>query len=441
MSNVVDTVAKYTYGTWRAQRNWRPLEIVGGDGCYVTDSSGKKYLDFSSQLICVNLGYGNKAVIDAMTEQAKTLPYIAPSHTSTVRAELARLLIEVLPKGLEKFFFSPSGTEANEAAIKIARHYTGKHKIISRYRSYHGCTAASMAATGEFRRWFAEPLGKVDGVVFGPEAYCYRCPLKLEYPDCGIACAEYIGHMIKQEGNVAAVMLEPVVGTNGVLVPPDEYLPMIREITEESNVLLIADEVMCGWGRVGEWFAVDRWKVRPDILTTAKGITSAYFPLGLTATTRPIAEFFDDHYFAHGHTYEAHPIGLAAAVACIREYKRLDLINRAKTIGDYVGKRLAGLKEKHPSVGDVRGMGLFWAIELVKDRRTKEPFNTVEDKVSGKGLIVDKMGGEALKQGLMVFSWINHFIIAPPLIVTEEEVDYGVDVMDRVLAIADQKLT
>jgi len=440
LTGVIDTVVKHTYGTWRAQRTWQPIEFVEGEGCYLVDSKGKKYLDFSSQLICVNLGYGNKVVLEAMAEQARRLPYIVPSHASTVRAELAQLLLEVLPKGLEKFFFSPSGTEANEAAIKIARLYTGKHKVISRYRSYHGCTGASMAATGEFRRWFAEPVGKVDGVVFGPEVDCYRCPFKLEYPDCEIVCADYIGHMIREEGNVAAVILEPVVGTNGVLVPPDRYLPMLREITEANNVLLIADEVMSGWGRVGEWFAVERWGIRPDILTTAKGITSAYFPLGLTATTRDIANHFEENFFAHGHTYEAHPIGLAAAVACIKEYKRMGLVYRARRMGEYLGRQLAGLKDRHPSVGDVRGMGLFWAVDLARDRRTKEPFNSPQEKISGKPILVEQMARAALEEGLMIFAWINHFVVAPPLIISEREVDYGIGVMDKVLSIADKQL-
>jgi taurine--2-oxoglutarate transaminase len=289
-----ELVSHFTYGTWRFQSGWKPLHIVDAEGCYFTDSSGRRYLDFSSQLMCSNLGHKNKAVIDAICRQARTLPYVAPSFATDTRAELSELLLKVLPPRLEKFFFSTSGTEANEAAIKLARLYTGKYKIISRYRSYHGSTAGSIAATGDFRRWAAEPAGKIDGVIFGPDAYCYRCPLEKTYPECGIACADYIEYMAKHENNVAAILVEPIVGTNGVIVPPDDYLPRLREISEKLGILLICDEVMSGWGRTGEWFAVNHWKnVRPDILTTAKGITGAYIPLGLTATTKEIANYFE----------------------------------------------------------------------------------------------------------------------------------------------------
>ena len=248
------------------------------------------------------------------------------------------MLLDVLPKGLVKFFFTTSGTEANEAAIKIARMLTGKTKIIARYRSYHGSTMASIAATGDPRRWPLEPGGKGQGVIFAPEVNCYKCPIGHQYPGCNIACADYLEHMIENESDVAAVMVEPVVGTNGVLVPPPEYFPRLRKICDRHNVLLIADEVMSGWGRTGQWFAVDHWDVQPDILVTAKGITSAYVPLGLCATTAQIAAYFDDHYFAHGHTYEAHPMTLAPAIATIHEMQRLNLVERAATIGQYLGE-------------------------------------------------------------------------------------------------------
>lgn len=434
---IIEITARHTYGTWRYQKGWKPLHVVDAEGCYFTDGSGKKYLDFSSQLMCSNLGHKNKAVIKSIADQAEKLPFIAPGFTTDVRAELSKLLLEVLPDGLEKFYFSTSGTEANEAAIKIARMYTGKYKIISRYNSYHGSTAASIAATGDPRRWAAEPSGKIDGVVFAPECNCYRCPLGQEYPGCNIACADYIEHMIKNEGNVAAVMIEPVVGTNGVLVPPGEYLIKLRKICSDNNVLLIADEVMSGWGRTGKWFAVDNWDVKPDILTTAKGITSAYVPLGLTATTMKIAEFFNDHYFAHGHTYEAHPLTLAPAIAAINEFKRLNLIEHSAELGEYLNKKLEELKSRHPSVGDVRGLGLFRAVELVKDRKTKQPFNTKEDKIKGNQLIVDKVTSEMMKNGVYMQGWISHFVIAPPLIISEKEIDLAIEVFDKALEIAD----
>jgi taurine--2-oxoglutarate transaminase len=390
--------------------------------------------------MCSNLGHGNKAVIEAICEQARKLPYVAPAFTTEVRARLTSSLMEVVPKGLEKFFYATSGTEANEAAFKIARQFTGKYKIISRYSSYHGSTAGSIAATGDPRRYPIEPTGKMPGIIFGPDAYCYQCPFGLQHPDCGIACADYIEYMIKHESNVAAVIVEPVVGTNGVIVPPNEYLPRLREITKEYGVLLICDEVMSGWGRTGEWFAADHWKVTPDILTTAKGITGAYIPLSLTATTREVADYFEDHYFAHGHTYEAHPLTLAAGVAAVAEYKRMNLIERARQMGQYLGEQLKGLQKKHSSIGDVRGLGMFWGVELVRDRKTKQPFNTREDKLSGKPLTVDRVVGDCMKKGVYVQGWISTLIIAPPLIITKEEIDRGIAALDGSLQIADNEL-
>lgn len=343
----------------------------------------------------------------------------------------------MLPKGLEKFFFTTSGTDANEAAFKIARMYTGKTKIIARYRSYHGSTTASIAATGDPRRWAMEPAGKAQGFIFAPEVNCYNCPIKHTYPSCNVACADYIEHMITNESDVAAVILEPVTGTNGVLIPPAEYFPKLRKICDAHGVLMIADEVMTGWGRTGKWFAVDNWNVQPDILVTAKGITSAYVPLGLCATTTKIAAHFDDHYFAHGHTYEAHPMTLAPAVATIHEMQRLGLVDRANKIGAYLGEKLKALPARHPSIGDVRGIGAFWAVELVKNKQTKEPFNTMSDKVEGKPLVVDQVAADALKRGVALQAWVSHFVIAPPLIIEESEVDEGVAALDAALSIAD----
>ena len=431
---------RYTYGTWRAQKGWIPKVIVDAEGCFFTDSTGKRFLDFSSQLMCSNLGHKNKAVIDAICEQARKLPFAAPAFATEACAKLTRSLLEVMPQGLEKFFYATSGTEANEAAIKIARQYTGKYKIISRYTSYHGSTAGSIAATGDPRRYPIEPVGKIEGVIFGPDAYCYQCPFKLKYPDCAIACADYVEHMIEHESNVAAVIVEPVVGSNGVIVPPDEYLPRLREITKKHNVLLICDEVMCGWGRTGEWFAVNHWKVKPDIITTAKGITGAYIPLSVTATTREISDFYEEHYFALGHTYEAHPLTLAAGVAAIQEYKRLGLIERARELGEYVGMRLKSLKDKHPSVGDVRGIGLFWGLELVRNRESRKWFNTREDKIQGKPMMVDRVASECMNQGTYVASWINYLVVAPPLIIERKEIDQGVEALDKALAIADKEV-
>ena len=436
-AQIIETTKKLNYGTWRFQKGWNPLHVVDAEGCYFIDANGKRYLDFSSQLMCVNLGHKNPAVIRAIEEQARALPYIAPAYASDARAKLSNLLLEVLPKGLDKFFFTTSGTDANEAAFKIARMYTGKSKIIARYRSYHGSTTASIAATGDPRRWAMEPVGKAPGFIFAPEVNCYKCPIKHTYPSCGVACADYVEHMIENESNVAAIVVEPITGTNGVLIPPAEYFPKLRKICDAYGVLMIADEVMTGWGRTGKWFAVDHWGVQPDILVTAKGITSAYVPLGLCATTSKIAAYFDDHYFAHGHTYEAHPMTLAPAVATIHEMQRLGLVDRANKIGAYLGEKLKALAAKHPSIGDVRGIGLFWAVDLVKDKQSKQPFNTMRDKVEGTALVVDQVAAEAMKRGVAVQAWVSHFVIAPPLIITEAEVDAGVAALDAGLSIAD----
>ena len=441
---IVDLVAKYTYGTWRHQRSWKkPLLVTDAEGVYFYDAKGKRYLDFSSQLICSNLGHKNKALIEAICEQARKMPYLNPGFASEVRAKVSKLLLEVMPQGLEKFFYSTSGTEANEAAMKIVRMrsaQTGKYKIISRYSSYHGSTGSSIAATGDPRRWPVEPSGKVQGVVFAPDCYCYRCPFNLEYPACGIACAEYVDYMLRNEGNVAGIIVEPIVGTNGVLVPTKEYLPRLAEIAQEHEVFLIADEVMSGWGRTGDWFAVNHWNVKPDIISTAKGCTGGYVPLGITATTRKVADYFEEHYFAHGHTYEAHPITLFPVIAAINEYRRLDLMNHTKKMGQYMQTKLNEIKEKHRSVGDVRGIGLFWAVELVKNRRTKKPFNTRADKIAGAPLTVDKVAADCMSRGVYLMGWISHLLIAPPLIISEEQIDEGIAALDESLKMPDAEV-
>ncbi len=439
-SQISDLTSRYTYGTWRRQKGWAPLPIVDAEDCHFVDAEGKRYLDFSAQLMCVTLGHKNRAVVEAIAEQARKLAFIGPGFATEVRAELSQRLVEVLPPGLEKFFFTTSGTEANEAAFKIARMVSGKTKIISRYRSYHGSTMGSIAATGDPRRWAMEPAGKIPGVIFAPEVNCYKCPIGHTYPGCNIACADYVEHMIANESDVAAVIVEPVVGTNGVLVPPKEYMPRLRKICDDHQVLLIADEVMSGWCRTGKWFAMDHWNVVPDILTTAKGITNAAIPLGLCATTGKVASYFNEHFFSHGHTYEAHPLTLAPAIASINEMKRLNLPQRATEVGAYLGEKLSALKPRHRSIGEVRGIGMFWAVELVKDQVTKAPFNTGLDKVSGKPLLVDRVAARAMANGVYVQAWLSHFVIAPPLIITREQIDCGVAALDGALEIADAEL-
>jgi len=432
-------ITRHIYGTWRPQREWKtPLYIVKVDGAYFYDNTGKRYLDFSSQIMDANLGLSNDIVINAICKQLKEIPCLHPGFVCDVKARAVEALLEVMPKGLEVFFFSNSGTEANEDAIKIIRLYKApKYKIISRYRSYHGATASGIALTGDPRRWFAEPVTKTPGIIFAPDAYCYRCPFNLKYPDCGIQCAEYVNYMIKMEGNVAAIFVETVVGTNGIIVPPKEYFPRLREIADENDVLLVVDEVMSGWYRTGESFAIKHWNVQPDMLTTAKGASAAYIPLGITATTREIRDYFENRFLATGHTYAAHPTSLAALPAVIKEYKRLMNSGLPQRVSKYLEKRLRELMEDHKCIGDVRGLGHFWAIEIVKNRETKEPFNTRSDKAAMKPLMTVKLSAEMLKRGLHLVPWISHFIVAPPLIITEEQVDEAIEIIDEVLKIAD----
>ncbi len=435
--------SELTYGTWRKQSGWSPLTVDIAEGTRFTDSSGKEYLDFSSQLMCSNLGHGNKKIRDAIYEQLTKFEYVQPGYATKIRAEVALLLKEILPRSLTKYFFGSSGTEANEAAIKTVRmffHKERKTKIISNYNSYHGSTAGSISLTGDFRRIPVDTYYSVSGIVHSIPPYCYRCPLKLKFPECNLACADYNEYLIRNEGNIGGMIVEPVTGTNGVIVPPDGYLQRIREITKENDVLLIADEVMSGWGRTGKWFAVENWNVQPDVLTTAKGITGAYLPLSLVATSKKVSDYFEDNYFAHGHTYEAHPVSLAAAKAAIEEYKEKNLIARSSELGKELGRRLEELKEKHKSVGDVRSIGLFGAVELVKNREKKTPFNVYEEKLEGKTLTTDRVSKKAMEKGVYINNWLNHFVIAPPLVISEEELSRGLDTLDECLKISDDEV-
>jgi taurine--2-oxoglutarate transaminase len=437
--NVSEFVAKHTYGTWRPQKGWKPIHVVKAQGSTFWDAKGKRYLDASAQLMCSNLGHGNEAVIEAICKQARDLAFVAPGFATTVRAELAEKLLTVVPKGIEKFFFATSGTEANECAIKMARLVTGKHKVIARYNSYHGSTATASALTGDYRRWFAEPVDSVvPGVLHAPECNPYR-PGPFQSASDVI---DYYEYMLQNEAHVAAIIVEPVVGTNGVLVPPPDYFPRLRALCDKYGVLLIADEVMSGWGRTGKWFAIDNWGVSPDILVTAKGVTSAMAPLGVVGTNAKVAAYFEDGWFAHGHTYESHPLTLAPPVAAIGEYQRLGLIERAKTVGeDVLGRRLKALQGKHPSIGDVRGIGMFWAVELVKNRATKEPFSTFHDKYARRPMMIDQVNADLMRQGVYAVGWMSHFVFAPPLVITESEIDEIVSALDIALKIADDAVT
>ena len=435
-------IAEHTYGSWRPQKGWKtPLFIARAEGVYLYGEKGDAYLDFSSQLMCSNLGHGNRAILDAITEQAKKLPYIQPGFICEIKARATKALLQVMPEGLDQFFFSTSGTEANEAAVKILRQYKEpRYKIISRYHSYHGATAASVSLTGDPRRLYAERARcTVPGIVFAPDAYCYRCPFGLEHPGCNVQCAEYIDYMIKEEGNVAAVLVEPVVGTNGKIPPPPEYFSRLRRICDENEVLLVADEVMSGWYRTGPAWALDNWNVKPDILTTAKGCTGAYAPVGITATTTEIKDYFEEAVMCHGHTYAMHPLVIAAIPAAVAEYKKLMATGLPGRVSQHMEKGLRQLMAHHRCIGDVRGLGHFWGIEIVKNRETKEPFNVKADKWVNP-LMTGRIAGEALNRGLYIHHWYDNLTVAPPLTITEKEVDKGLEILDKALQIADREV-
>ncbi len=444
VDEIVNKVVEHLFGTWRFQRDWiSPLYITHGEGAYVYSKDGKKYLDFSSQLVCVNLGYGNRRIIDAVREQLETLPYLGPGYATDIRAEVIDELAKVLPPKLSKYVFSSSGSEANEDALKIARSYKfPSYKIIARYWSYHGNTPGAMSISGDPRRMAVEYHTNVRGTVFAPDPYCYRCPFGESDPEkCGLKCITYLEYILENEGNIAAIFMETVTGTNGIIVPPSEYFKRLRELADKYSVLLIFDEVMSGWGRTGKWFAFQHWGIAPDIMTTAKGATSSYIPIGLTAMDRDIGEFFRDHFLAIGHTFAYHTVSLAALKAAILEYREKKLIEKAAKLGEYLGKRLEELKEKHKSVGDIRGLGLFWAVEIVKNRRTKKRFNTRDDKLTGRPLMTGKIAAKMRDRGvLLTFVWLSHFVIAPPLVVTEEDIDLGVETLDEALKIADAEV-
>ena len=430
---------KYVYGTWRYEHTWNPMVVDTAEGVHFTDLDGKRVLDFSSQLMCSNLGHSAEEVKQAMAEQAKKLCYAAPGFATVPAAELGKKLAEITPGDLSKSFLTIGGAEANEAAIKIARLYTRKSKLVSRYRSYHGASSGAIALTGDPRTQYAVGM---PGVVRAPDCYCYRCPFGKEYPGCGITCAEYIDEIIRMEGpkTVAGVVVEPIVGSNGILVPPDEYMPRVREICDDHEVLLIDDEIMAGFGRTGKMFCMEHWNVVPDIMTMAKGITGAYIPMGATITTRKIADYFDkpENLFVHGQTYAMHPLVCATALAAIEQYSKYNLVENAAKMGKVLGKRLEELKEDHKSVGDVRGKGLFWGVELVKDRETKEPFVTRKQKFDPN--MLKRISGACMELGVYVINIINILLVAPPLIVGEEDIDKGVAALDEALRVADREV-
>jgi taurine--2-oxoglutarate transaminase len=428
---------QYVLHPWSVQSATKPLAVAGGQGSYFWDYQGNRYLDFASQLINLNLGHQHPKMIEAIKDQAERLCTISPSFANARRSELARLLAEITPGDLKMSFFTNGGAEANENAIKVARAVTGRHKIISRYRSYHGATAGAMTLTGDPRRWAAEP--GIPGVVRMFDPYTYRCPAG--HPDPCPVCSggPHLEEILQYENpeTVAAVIMETVTGTNGIIVPPDGYLRSVREVCDRHGVLLIFDEVMAGFGRTGRWFACDHWDVVPDILTVAKGLNSGYVPMGAMILSDKISEWFEDKMFWGGLTYSGHPLAAAAAVASIGIFKEERVVENAADQGDFLKARFRKLAERHPSIGEVRGLGLFWGIELVKDRKTREPL--VPFNASGpKAAPVQELTKAALGEGLYLFSHWNVLFVAPPLTVSKEELEEGLQKLDSVLEIADR---
>src|SRR5215472_5398500 len=434
---IVEDAKKHVLYSWSVQDAINPIAVAGAEGRYFWDYDGKRYLDFASQLVNVSIGHGHPKVVAAIKEQAETLATIGPPMATAVRAELGRLLAEITPGHQSKAFFTNGGAEANENAIKLARWYTGRHKIIARYRSYHGATGGAITLTGDPRRWPAEP--GLPGVVRMFDPYTYRCPAG--HPDPCPVCtgAPHLEEILQYEGahTVAAVILETVTGTNGVIVPPDGYLQSIREACDRHGILLICDEVMAGFGRTGKWFAVDNWDVVPDILTMAKGINSGYIPLGAMAIREPIADWARDKYFAGGLTYSGHPLACAVGVASINAFREEGIVEHAAEMGAAFEEALHRLAECHSSIGEVRGLGCFWGLELVRNRDTREPlvpFNATGEVAAPVG----RLARAALERGLYLMTHWNVVMVCPPLTITSEELAEGIAVLDDVLAIADE---
>jgi taurine--2-oxoglutarate transaminase len=426
---IVALSKQHTIFEWSAQNAADPIPVAGAKGAHFWTPEGKRYLDFNSQLMCVNIGHGDERVVRAIQAQAAVLPYANPFMATEVRARLGAKLAEITPGDIDCFFFTNAGAEANENAIKIARWYTGRQKILARYRSYHGATAGTITLTGDPRRWAAEP--GIPGVVHVPDPY-HGIERGWDTADDALA---RLDEVIQLEGpsTIAGFILEPITGTNGVLIPPDGYLQGVRALCDKYGIVMIADEVMSGFGRTGEWFAVDHWGVVPDLLTMAKGLTSAYVPLGAVGLRRPIADHFRDRVFAGGLTYNSHPLGCAAALATIAVYEEDGLIQRARAMGAIMADLLAGLAARHPSVGAVRSIGLFGIVELIRDRRTREPmarFNASSPEMAALGKFFRQ-------EGLYTFVRWNSFFTNPPLSITEDELREGFAIIDRGLAVVD----
>ena len=430
---IVDLTKKHTLFEWSAQSKVDPIPVARAKGIYFWTPEGKRFIDFNSQLMSVNIGHGDERVIRAIHEQAQTLAYANPFMATEPRARLGAKLAQITPGDIDTFFFTNGGAEANENAIKIARFFTGRHKIIARYRSYHGATAGSITLTGDPRRWAAEP--GIPGVVRVLDPY-HGIERGWESAETSL---QMIEEVIQLEGphTIAAFILETVVGTNGILVPPDGYMQGVRKICDKYGILMIADEVMAGFGRTGEWFAIDHWKVVPDLISMAKGLTSSYLPLGAIGMRHHIAQHFQDKVFYGGLTYNSHPMGCAAALATISVYEEDRLIENARKMGAIMKQLGAELQAKHPSVGAVRSIGLFGIVELIRNRKTKQPmapFNGTSEEMAALGKFFRENGLYTLVR------W-NTFYTNPPLCINEQQLREAFAIIDKGLEITDRAVT
>jgi taurine--2-oxoglutarate transaminase len=429
---MIEACRRHTLYEWSAQGHVDPIPVASARGVHFWTPEGKRYIDFNSQLMCVNVGHGHPRVIRAVQDQVANLAYANPFMATEPRARLAVKLAEICPGDIDVFFFTNGGAEANENAVRIARLYTGRHKVLARYRSYHGGTAGSLTLTGDPRRWAAEP--GLPGVVRFPHPY-HGITRGWDSTRDALAALEEI---VELEGahTIAALILEPVTGTNGILPPPPGYLEGVRELCTRHGIVMIADEVMSGFGRTGAWFAVDHWGVVPDILTMAKGLTSAYVPLGALGVRRHIADHFQSNVLYAGLTYNSHPLGCAAALATIAVYEDERLIERARTMGGVMQARLEDLQVRHPSVGAVRSIGLFGIVELVRDRTTREPLAPF----NGTSPEMQALGRFFREQGLYTLVRWNSFMTNPPLCITEPELAEAFDIIDRGLTMTDRAI-
>lgn len=430
---IVELCRKHTIFEWSAQSAVDPIPVARAKGIYFWTPEGKRFIDFNSQLMCVNIGHGDERVVRAIQEQAAVLPYANPFMATEVRARLGAKLAELTPGDIDAFFFTNGGAEANENAIRIARMFSGRHKIGARYRSYHGGTAGALTLTGDPRRWAAEP--GIPGVFRIPDFY-HGIQQGSDASEFVLARTEEI---LELEGpkTIAAIIVEPVVGTNGILVPPEGYMQGLRALCNKYGILLIADEVMAGFGRTGEWFSVDHWNVVPDLISMAKGLTSAYVQLGAVGMRRQIADHFEKNVFFGGLTYNSHPLACAAALATIAVYEEDGLIENSKRMGALMRSMLEDLQARHPSVGATRNLGLFGIVEVVRNRETREPMAPF----NGTSPEMQELGKFFRAEGLYTFVRWNTFFTNPPLCITEEEmreafaiIDKGLEITDRAVA-------